>query len=410
MISGILRQGNAISPQEESVAMFAPLRCARAIAKQSPRLVSKLAKNVPIAAHKRLFFSKIASFFGGGSTAQEDSDKAHGDMIDAVRELSGGQQGLPMSSGGASQDRSSISGDVLRELDGHDLGSLSVEQLLALARAHYDGNFGDGGEVRVNKARAVSIWKLLSVKDPSNSEAKYCLSSSLRTGDGATRDAAAAFLLMNELANKHDYYLAHYDLAVMYAANEGVAPSARNDFEALKHFRRAAKEGIRPALYNIANFLSAGRGVENKNQEHVAAKYYQEAAEAGDPAAMFTLGAWYVQGRGGLTKNNKKAFDLQCRAGQAGHPGAMYNAACHLMAGQGCAVDVPLAAEWFQRCVDVANLPEACVNLGNLYRDGHPGLPVDLEKAKSLYARHSMTHEGCRTNLFMLNQMIEDAK
>ena len=382
----------------------------RIIARHTPRFVSCSSKNVSVTTNKRLFLSKIASFFGGEGKAKEESDKAYGDMIDAVRELSGGQHGLPLSSGGVLQDRSSISGDKLRELDGQDLNLLSVQQLIELARCHYDGNFGDGGEVRVNKTRAVTVWKLVAQKEPSNSEAKYCLSASLRTGEGTNRDAAAAFLLMNELANKHDYYLAHYDLAVMYSTNEGVAPSPRNDFEALKHFRRAAKEGIRPALYNIANLLAAGRGVENKNQEHVAAKYYQEAAEAGDPAAMFTLGAWYVQGRGGLTKNNKKAFDLQCRAGQEGHPGAMYNAACHLMAGQGCDVDVPLAAQWFQRCVDVANLPEACVNLGNLYRDGHPGLPVDWEKAKSLYARHSMTHEGCRTNLFLLHQMIKEGK
>ena len=379
----------------------------------SVRLFAKVtvvaSKKVKFTVQKRFFFSKITSFFGGEDRAKEDSDKAYGDMIDAVRELSRGQHGLPLSSGAGVRDRTSISAEKLREMDGQDdLNLLSVEQLVELARSHYDGNFGDGGEVRVNKTKAVSIWKLIAKKDPGNSEAKYCLSSSLRTGEGTPKDAAGAFLLMAELANTHDYYLAHYDLAIMYATNEGIAPSARNDFEALKHFRRAAKEGIRPALYNIANFLAAGRGVENKNQENTAAKYYQEAADAGDPAAMFTLGAWYVQGRGGLIKNDKIAFDLQCRAGQAGHPGAMYNAACHLMAGQGCEVDVPLAAEWFQRCIDVANLPEACVNLGNLYRDGHAGLPIDLEKAKSLYGRHSMTHEGCRTNLFMLQQQIKE--
>ena len=355
----------------------------------------------------RTFFSKISTFFRMDSGSKDQAkDKAYGDMIEAVRELSRGQHGLPKVPGVQMQSVSNILPSKLRELSNQDIHALSIDELLELARSHYDGDFGDGGDVRVNKTQAATIWKLIVERDPSNCEAKYCLASSYRKGEGIRKDAAEAFLLMHELANKYDYYLAHYDVAVMYATNEGVAPSTGNDKEALTHFRKAAKAGVRPALYNIANFLAAGRGVENKNQDSTAAKYYAEAAEAGDPAAMFAFGTWIVQGRGGLSKDYKKAFDWQCRAGQAGHPGAMYNAACHLMTGQGCAIDKPLAAQWFQKCVDAANIPEACVNLGNMYRDGN-GVEKDLLKARSLYARHSMTHEGSRTNLFLVEQLIK---
>ncbi len=351
-------------------------------------------------------------------------DQAHGDMIAAVRELSRGSHGLPMSRSNNHAPASiTAASGTLREWDKSDLRSLSTAQLAELARSHYDGNFGDSdvdantsvsasdknsSPRQVNKVRAVEIWKTIVSMDDTHSEAKYCLASSYRSGEGIKQDGAEAFRIMFELANKHNYFLAHYDLAVMYGNNEGIYPSPENDVKALQHFRAAAKAGIRPALYNIGNFLAAGRGVQNKQQDDTAAKYYSEAAAAGDPAAMFTLGTWIVQGRGGLKKDLKRAFDLQCKAGQAGHPGAMYNAACHLMTGQGCTVDVMLAAEWFQKAADVGNMPEACFNLGNIYLQGHGGVKKDLLRARNLFARHSIRHEGCRNAMFRAEQLMKE--
>ena len=371
-----------------------------------------------VAAHRTFFsLSQVISYVkdtaGISSNSREKKiDEAHGDMIDAVRELSKGSVGLPMS---GSQRGAEFSSSELRQWDKMDLNKLTIVQLSELARSHYDGDFGDSDgdnngqkKLVIDKNRSVEIWKTIVSMDDNNSEAKYCLASSFRSGEGVTKDGAEAFRLMHELANKHNYYLAHYDLAVMYANNEGVYSSPENDVKAFKHFRIAAKEGIRPALYNIANFLSSGRGV-SVQQDDTAAKYYTEAAAAGDPAAMFTLGTWLVQGRGGLTKDVKRAFDLQCKAGQMGHPGAMYNAACHLIAGQGCEVDVPLAAEWFQRAADAGNMPEACFNLGNLYIEGHGGLKKDLVKARNLFARHSIRHEGCRSAMHRVEKIMKDA-
>jgi TPR repeat protein len=119
----------------------------------------------------------------------------------------------------------------------------------------------------------------------------------------------------------------------------------------------------------------------------------------------FTLGTWLVQGRGGLTVDTKRAFELQCEAGQAGFPGAMFNAGCHLMSGQGCEVDEALAAQWFQRAADVGNLPQACINLGNMYQEGR-GVEQDLQKARVLYARNSMTHAASRQALLALEAQL----
>ena len=368
----------------------------------------RLARNTRISIHnlhqyrnERFLFGKIAAYFKGES--KEDAARA---MKDAVKELSKGitPGGLPAGAPGAMiAPVSSV--DTLMEWDNvKDLKSLSIEQISELARAHFDGNFGEETARVPNRPRSIQLWQIILEKDPDNLEASYSLASCYQSGAGTHKDAILAFSMMQPLADKKDYHLAHYAVAIMYRKGEGVSVSPENDKKAFQHFRAAAKHGVQPALFNIGNCFSGGIGVD-KNDKY-AAQYYSAAAEAGDPAGKFTLGTWMVQGRGGLEKDLKKAFDMQCEAGQSGHPGAMFNAGCHLMTGQGCKIDESLAAQWFERAADEGNIPEACVNLGNMYRIGR-GVDKDLIRARNLYARHAMTHSGCRELLHSVEAEIK---
>ncbi len=386
---------------------------------------------------RRPFFSQVAGWFGGQSK-QERKDAAARDIKDAVRVLSkGAPRSMPSPGPGRGSAALTTPVPTLQEWNrasAVNLSTLKTEQLEELARANFEGSLvSEGEELQPNKSRAVEIWQLLIKRDAAHLEALYSLAACLRTGEGTAKDPVRAFSMMRALADDHDYFLAHYAVGIMYSTGEGCGGGdssnsgskrigkGRNagkkggkngaidgnndahDKKAFEHFRAAAKEGVEPALFNIANALAAGRGVTQSDAN--AAKYYEAAAEAGDPAAKFTLGTWIVQGRGGLKIDAKKAFDLQCEAGQAGHPGAAYNAACHLMTGQGCEANVPLAAEWFQTAAD-KGIPEAAINLGNLYRAGN-GVTRSLIKARNLYARHAMTHQVSRDMLNAVNAEIK---
>ena len=134
--------------------------------------------------------------------------------------------------------------------------------------------------------------------------------------------------MMLELANKQPsgYHLAHYAVAVMFFENEGVEAAigeAEREKQGFYHMKEAARKGVLPALYNIGNCFSAGRGV--KQSDHNAQLYYSAAVEAGDPAAKFT-GHMACTGARGLPQDSDRAFTLQ-EAAQAGHLPAAFNAA-----------------------------------------------------------------------------------
>ena len=209
--------------------------------------------------------------------------------------------------------------------------------------------------------------------------------------------------MMLELANRkpEGYHLAHYAVAVMLFENEGVKAmgNAEREKQGFYHMKEAARKGVLPALYNVGNCYSAGRGV--KQSDHNAQLYYAAAVEAGDPAAKFTLATWHVQGRGGLPQDLERAFNLQIEAAQAGHLPAAFNAGCHLMTGHGCERDPEQAAKWFEMAAE-GNIMQACVNLANMYRDGL-GVPKDLVKARNLVARFAAVDASCQKLMFALD-------
>jgi TPR repeat protein len=389
------------------------------------RLIVQLVRSSRVIPHlnasyapKRFIFSAISNFFGvsnNDAASERDLKIALAkDMRDAVKELSqGAHNAIP-----ENKRPQLFSSNDLRKWDNENVNSLSIEQLIELARVNWEGNFNDDLSTQPNRSRSVFLWKHIISIDENNKEAIYSLAACYRSGEGIEKDSIQAFHMMKKLADEYKYPLALYAVALMYMNKEGISSTNTtpgpiittssnddNDKQAFKYFHKAALGGVQPALNNLGNFLASGRGVKQDLQ--MAIKYYEGAVEVGDPVAKFTLGTWIAAGRGGLKQDYKKAFDLQCEAAQAGHAGAMYNTACFLMTGKGCdGVDYKLAAEWFQLAADKGNIPEACINLGHMYRHGH-GVEKDLIKARNLYARHSMVHQDSKQMLHDIEAEIK---
>jgi hypothetical protein len=183
--------------------------------------------------------------------------------------------------------------------------------------------------------------------------------------------------------------------------------------------------GVQPALHNIANCYAQGRGIAQN--DHLAFLYYEAGAEAGDPFAKFTLGSWLFTGRGrdGSPPDTKKGFQWQLEAAGEGHPIAMFNIGVMYMSGEvistsfsgyphdfpqllgkdyfcffffqveGVTRDHEKAVEWFEKAA-AANVVEAAVNVGNMYRLG-VGVEKDLHKALSFFKSFASRNELCQS-------------
>lgn len=132
----------------------------------------------------------------------------------------------------------------------------------------------------------------------------------------------------------------------------------------LKFSQKAAIGGVTPALHNIGNCYADGKGVQQNEKNAVL--YYQAADEAGDHFASFTLGTWYYHGKGGLPVDHKKAVELQMKAAQRRHPGAMFNVGMALFSGDGVEKDKANAIQWLRFAGESGVMP-ARLNLAKIY-------------------------------------------
>eukprot|EP00597_Dinobryon_sp_UTEXLB2267_P001464 CAMPEP_0170069412 /NCGR_PEP_ID=MMETSP0019_2-20121128/8097_1 /TAXON_ID=98059 /ORGANISM="Dinobryon sp., Strain UTEXLB2267" /LENGTH=229 /DNA_ID=CAMNT_0010277451 /DNA_START=1520 /DNA_END=2209 /DNA_ORIENTATION=- len=224
----------------------------------------------------------------------------------------------------------------------------------------------------------------------------------LREGVGVEQNSELAFAEIIILAETNNYNLAHYTAALMLLQGEGVATDEKRAF---KHFHEAAKGGVQPALYNMGNCFAFGRGVEK--DEEKAFRCYEAAAEAGDPSAKFTLGTWYFSGKGNIPRDTLKAFQLQSEAANEGHPAAMFNMGAMYMSGsvESIEKDLNKARQWFEKAAE-ANIIEAAINLGNMYREGY-GVEKDLMKAFNIFHQYSNRNDICKELAAIVKKEID---
>ena len=164
--------------------------------------------------------------------------------------------------------------NILSSMQGKDISTLTGDQLEELARAYFHGSDG----YHQDENRAYELWSLGAEKGSEG--AAYSQAVCLREGKGVAKDSERAFALLKDLAEKRNYMIAHFALGVMYSAGEGITA---NDEKAFQHFLHAAKLGVVPACYYVANCYASGKGVMQSDAN--ALKFYEAGALVGDPAS-----------------------------------------------------------------------------------------------------------------------------
>jgi TPR repeat protein len=67
------------------------------------------------------------------------------------------------------------------------------------------------------------------------------------------------------------------------------------------------------------------------------------------------------------------------------------------MAGEGVVADVTKAVDWFDKAS--YQIPQAAINIGNMYRTGHMGTQKDLLRAQAYFKRHAHRDGICKALL-----------
>ena len=95
-----------------------------------------------------------------------------------------------------------------------------------------------------------------------------------------------------------------------------------NDREAVKCYRKAAKQGNAAAQYNLGKMYEYGEGVFKDSRQ--AVRWYRKAAEQGYSTAQNHLGWMYQNGRG-VPQNNAEALKWYRKAAEGDYSAAQDN-------------------------------------------------------------------------------------
>lgn len=119
-------------------------------------------------------------------------------------------------------------------------------------------------------------------------------------------------------------------------------------------------EHANPALVTALNELAAARSSGkaalalaqeycDKGDDVGALPHIRTAADAGIPAALDLLGCFNEAGRGGVEKNDKAAFRNYVRAAEGGSADGCFHAGMCCKNGVGTAANITRAAEWYAK-------------------------------------------------------------
>lgn len=140
------------------------------------------------------YTNNIHKRFVSSQNADIEKIKAQQILKDAITELSDS----------SSMTESNDSNSNILEWSTKPIEELTVDQLEELGRAYFEGI---DNTIEINLEKAVYIWGEAANKG--SIEAKYSRAVCLREGLGIMKDSEKSLKEMLELADKHDYYLAH---------------------------------------------------------------------------------------------------------------------------------------------------------------------------------------------------------
>lgn len=221
----------------------------------------------------------------------------------------------------------------------------------------------------VDRSKAVRYYrKAVDLKAPG---AKSSLGSCYLYGWGVEKDIAKGIRLIREEA-KEKNPTALVLLGVAYANGLGVP---QDTAKAIECYTEAAKTGNMEAEYLLGAQLlnDPGRRAEG-------VKWLVRAADRNEANAINRLGICYDNGIG-VAKNPEKALELYRKAATFGLPIAIFNVGITLFGQPGHEQE---GIALMQKAV-TAGSPDAMLQLGRLYVDGHQPLKADPVEAFRLF-------------------------
>lgn len=208
-------------------------------------------------------------------------------------------------------------------------------------------------------------------------EAQVRLGRMLLSGEGVTKDEAAALAWFRRAADAGDTD-AENMVGRCYENGWGVAADASR---AAGWFARAAAKGHAWAQYNLGHLLLDGNGVPRDLRAAFA--HYLAAARQGHARAMNLVGRCQEEGWG-TTRDRDAARDWYRKSAQGGYFRGQYNHAS-VLAAEGC---LTAALVWLARALDQAPEPALSAMLAQLQGNAQPAL-------RALAARH---HQAKRSS------------
>lgn len=242
-----------------------------------------------------------------------------------------------------------------------------------------------------------------------HAESQFCLAGMFLDGTGVAKDNQAAFALYLKAAEA-GHHKAMASLGNLYARGAGT----QKDFtSAIRWLQPAAEAGVIAAQHDLGALYYYGQGVPRDHA--LAARWLNAAAQSGYVASQAVLGTLYwgtdppdyaqslhwlnkaaeqgnaqaLNGLGqmyrngwGVPKDEKKAFDYQLRAAQAGDPNSRYNIGIYYTDGAVVKANFAEAIKWLRPAVDVPETrTKAQFVLGTIYKIGDKHVAKNLDEA-----------------------------
>ena len=158
--------------------------------------------------------------------------------------------------------------------------------------------------------------------------------------------------------------------------NRGVEYHNRKDFkQAFQWFKKAADKGDESACLKVANYYTAGIGIEQDMKQ--AEIYYKKCPD--DTFAQSQLAQFYFHGSGGINVNYPLAFNLSKKAAEKGNLTAKHLLGCCYYDGKGVPQDYSKAFECFLKSAE-QGYEYSQYMAAICYYDGK-GVPQDYSKA-----------------------------
>ena len=244
------------------------------------------------------------------------------------------------------------------------------------------------------------------------------------SGDSVPSDLqpemARLVAVWRELATVHESSEAQHELGNCFMMGQGVA---KDEFEAVRWFRKSAEQGNIDGQYNLGVNLSAGVGVPTRDIAE-AIKWYQLAGSQGLVRAQFNCGLLLMKGDhsdfltgdgfGGIPPDLAEAARWFRRAADAEHSGGHGTSADAMfmlgvmyergdMDGEEGRQDFSEAARWFRMGAKF-NDPDSIGRLADCYLKGL-GVAKDHRKAQQIMrVGAELGDANCQFNVAVLLQ------